>query len=246
MTYAAILAVPFTKEQVAIAVSHSRLGAGHIGIGFHSVKSGPQVLHLAWHRRLEVHQIPDGLGACWAGSPLPVPPVASKQLVAFVRAVAARCPKINYGLNFLTARGSFAANGSYRPPKNSNGLTCATFVVEVLRGGRIDLIKEGTWRADAANVEWGNAVCAQLERPPAADADHVALVRGNISGLRVRPFEVAGAADLGHASWPADFDSVQAPARQVAADLASICPPAANPEPVVAAAAAGPAAQIEG
>lgn len=222
MVFDNLSTVPFQKDQLAIAVSHSNMGAGHIGLGFHSAKEGPKVLHLAWHKRLDVHAIPAELKTCWAAAPLGVPPAASKQLVAIVRAVANRGATICYGINFIAARGSFAANGSYKPPKNSDGLTCATFVVEVLRAGSVNLIKGETWRPDAANEAWGNAVCEELAKT--SDTEHVAAVRKNVNGLRLRPFEVAGAARLGPGSWPADFDSVQEPATEIGGQLAQICP----------------------
>lgn len=212
----------FTKDQVAIGVSHSSMGAGHIGLAFHSAKNGPQLLHLAWHRKLEVDAIPSDLKTCWVSSVLGIPPSASKQLVAFVRAVATRGATINYAVDFIAAKGSFSANGTYKPPKNSNGLTCASFVVEVLRGGMIDLVKEKTWRADPANEVWGQAVCDELAK--STDPEHVALVRNSVNGLRLRPFEVAGAGQLSYKLWPAEFDTVQEPANTVVAELLPICP----------------------
>ena len=222
MALANLNTVQFTKDQLAVAVSHSHIGAGHIGLAFHSAKNGPQVLHLAWHRKLEVDAIPGGLKTCWAASILGVPPSASKQLVAFVRAVATRGATINYAVDFIASKGSFSPNGNYKPPKNSNGLTCASFVVEALRGGMVNLVKDSTWRADPANVAWGHAVCDELMKT--ADADHIASVRKSLNGLRMRPYEVAGAGELGRARWPANFDEVQAPAAVVGAELLPICP----------------------
>ena len=227
MAFANINAVPFGTDQVAIAIAHSAFGGGHIGLGFHSAKAGPQVLHLAWHRKLEAHAIPGGLQTCWTADALSVPPSASRQLVALIRAVATRGAQINYDINFVAARGSFSANGSYKAPKGSRGLTCATFVVEVLRAGMVNLVKDDTWRQSAENLDWGNAVCEQLAK--SADTEHVAAVSKNVNGLRMRPFEVAGAAQLGPKRWPADFDSVQRPASEVALQLLGICPPPPQP-----------------
>lgn len=225
MAFANLIGVPFSAGQVAIAVSHSHIGDGHIGIGFHSAKAGPQVLHLAWHQRLEVHAIPNELQMCWAAETLPTPPSASKQIAAFIRAVASRGPSINYGIDFLAARGSFSANGTYKAPKGSDGLTCSTFVVELLRACAVNVIKVETWKPSAENIAWGNLICDHLAK--SVTADHVAAVRKNVNGLRVRPFEVAGATHLGPEKWPADFESVQQPATNVGSELSGICPPAA-------------------
>lgn len=219
-----LTSIPFAVDQVAIAVAPSDFGGGHIGLGFHAAKTGPHVLHLAWHRTLQSHAIPQSLRLCWAAEVLNVPPSASRQLVALVRVVAARLPTINYGINFLAARGSFVSGGAYKAPKGSDGLTCATFVVEVLRAGMIDLVKTDTWRSSPSNVAWGERVCAELARTPGAGIDeHVIAVRRNVNGLRVRPFEVAGAAQLDRKQWPATFDDVQPPAEAVEAQLKAIC-----------------------
>lgn len=222
MAFANLTSVPFSTGQVAIACSHSQIGAGHIGIGFHSAKSGPQILHLAWHQKLLVDRIPDSLQTCWAAEPLSIPPLASKQIVAFVRTVAARTPKVSYGCNFISSRGSFAANGSYKPPKGSTGLTCASFVLEVLRGASVNLVNDSTWLPDHANEVWAHQVCEHLART-GADGDHIEAVRRDINGLRLRPFELAGAAQLDSNMWPANFSAVQEPAQSVEASLHGIC-----------------------
>ena len=216
-----LCSLPFGRDQLAIAVSHSQMGAGHIGIAFHSAKDGPQVLHLAWHLRLEVEGIPRDLRTCWAAFPLSLPPSASKQVVAVTRSIARRNASIGYGINFLASQNSFGQNGNYSPPKGSNGLTCASFVLEVLRAGMVNLVKLATWRSDPLNAQWGEQVCAALSW--AAPPDHVEAVRRDISGMRLRPAEVAGAAFLGPAHWPAEFDQVQAPAAEVHLQLNQIC-----------------------
>lgn len=230
MALANLIAVPFTQDQVAVAVSHSPMGAGHVGIGFHSAKDGPQVLHLAWHRKLAVDRVPDELKQCWSAEPCNLPQSAGKQVVAFVRAVAKRGATINYAVNFIASKGSFSSSGAYKPPKGSLGLTCASFVLEVFRGGKIPLVRSETWRDEPANIDWGNRVCAQLERDKDVDPRHVEAVRRTVSGFRLRPFEVAGACRLPLKELPASFEAVQEPAVQVEAELSEICAPLAAPQ----------------
>lgn len=223
MAYANLCTLSFAKDQVVIAVSKSDLGGGHVGICFHSAKNGPKVLHLEWHRKLRAHSIPMDLKSCWIASPLNIPNGASKAIVAFTRAVATRGPTINYGINFIAAKGSFDSNGTYKPPKGSDGLTCATFIVELLRAGKVDLVKSEDWKAHSANIVWANIVCKSLDNTAGVDQAHVDAVRRNINGLRMRPFEVAGAASLDSKSWPAKFDDVQGPAQHVADQLDHVC-----------------------
>jgi hypothetical protein len=160
---------------------------------------------------------------CWICTTLLLPPSASKQLVAFVRAISKKRPQINYGIGAIAAKGSFSANGSYSPPKGSDGLTCATFVVEVFRAVAIPLMDYSSWPAGTANVSWGNSVCTELQRT-GAEADHVDAVRKNIGGLRVRPYEVVGAAMLSPNQRPASYTDVQPGATSADTALNAICP----------------------
>jgi hypothetical protein len=225
MAFSPLGGIPFSKDQIAIAIAHSPFRSGHTGIAFHSVKHGPQVLHLAWHKRLDVEAIPTELKACWVADPLPTPPSASKQVVAIVRSVATRLPEINYATDFIAAKGSFDNNGAYKPPKGSKGLTCASFVVEVLRGCRINLVKEDTWQSSEENVFWANAICDHLAT---TDAAHAEAVRKNINGLRLTPFEVAGASVSGPKTWPLDFNTARQYAPAVISALCKLCPPPAG------------------
>lgn len=223
MTFESLPAATFTREQIAIALAHSPLGGGHLGIAFHSAKDGPQVTHLAWHHQLRVESIPAELKTCWICTTMQLPPAASKAVVAVVRAVSKKRPQVNYGVNAIAAKGSFAVNGSYRPPRGSDGLTCATFVVEILRAAGIPLVKYETWQSGPENTAWGERVCEGLvaSRVP---QDHLDAVRRNIGGMRLRPFEAAAAAMLPPRELPADYDRVQAPAAAAAQALLDFCP----------------------
>ena len=193
MTFAKIQDVQFSPDQVGIAISHSLFDGGHIGLCFHAGKNGPHLLHLAWHRTMRVEAIPSDINICWVADIIDIPTSTAKQLVALIRFVSSRKASIGYGINLFKAKGSFDANGMYTPPVGSDGLTCATFVVEVLRSAAIDLVDVSTWVHSQANVIWGQGVVRALEEL-GADASHVASVKSNINGFRMRPFEVAGAA----------------------------------------------------
>lgn len=225
MAFARLAAVPFGVNEVAIAVTGSRLGAGHIGLGFHSAKSGPQIIHLSWHRELKVDSIDSKLHpGCWAAKAIDIPGPASKQLVALVRAIATKRPTINYGINLLNSFGSFNANGIYKPLKGNNGLTCATFVADILAAGSIRLLKIDTWPRSDENIAWGEDVCSKLLKH-GADQAHIEAVRKSNTGLRLRPFEVAGATQLPRANWPVNYEQVQEASRSVAQSLEELCPP---------------------
>lgn len=222
MGYSPLEGVPFSVDQLAVAVTRGGFNGGHSGLAFHHGVHGPQVLHLAWHKKLLLEAVPEAVSSsCWVAAPLSLPPSASKQIVAYVRTVAGMMPTIDYGTNFLASIGSFSHDGSYTPPAGSKGLTCASFVVEVLRGGKVNLVDESTWESNGLNVQWANSVCDYLAR---YDPVHAEAVRRDINGVRLIPFEVAGAASNSYASWPIDYTTAQQLAPTVAAELCASCP----------------------
>jgi len=224
MAFAPLNEDSFSEDQVAVAVRDGGFSGGHVGIGFFGKDGQPKVLHLAWHHRRRIDFIPEDIdGDCWIAQVLPVPPSAGKQIVAYLRVTSAENMLIPYGLDILAARGSFGVDGKYRPSSDSDGLTCATFVTEVFRGAEVQLLEEDTWPLTAANVEWGKVVHKELAHNQ-ADPLHIAAVANNIEkGLRIRPFEVAGASDMGPNFWPVSFQDSQQPADAVEAALSGCC-----------------------
>ncbi len=222
MPYCSTREFTFSKDQLAIGFTSSSMGGGHIGIGFHSAKEGPKLLHLCAHLQLQTDDFPPSTPACWIATTVELPEVASKQLVAIVRAISTRLPEINYGINFLAAPGSFNENGRYKPPKGSDGLTCATFVSTIFRDLRFPLVTETTWQPHQKNIAWGENVYNWLAANK-VDPDHLKAVKGSIKGLRIRPDEVAAAADMPLTDRPITFEiaSENAPIVEEALKLAS-------------------------
>lgn len=221
MAFSRAADLQFAKDKVAIAITHGAFGS-HIGIAFHKAKEeGPHVLHLAWHQKLTVDPYPPE--SCWIASCVEMSPLAGKQLVGIVRAVAKRSPAINYAVNCIAPKGSFDGNGNYKPPRGSHGLTCATFVSEVFRAASLPLIKEDTWQPNESNVKWGNDVCDRLAKHNSSE-EHVAAVRRSINGLRVRPEEVGAASELPVKARPAAYEAVVDSAQRVMQTLHQSCP----------------------
>jgi hypothetical protein len=160
---------------------------------------------------------------CWLVARLDLDPDAAEQLTVFVDEVADRLPElctIPYGPNFLASLGSFAKDGSYSHPENSLGLTCSSFVTEILHAGSIHLVLERSWTFSEANNEWISFVAKLLDRK---EPEHAKAIRGSFNGLRLMPTEVAGAATLDRSHWPVTFDNVQMPADRARQALADVC-----------------------
>ncbi|MDF5776544.1 hypothetical protein [Pseudomonas syringae] len=206
--------------ELAIALFHSDLGGGHLGIIFNEKQNKLKVMELGWHHVFYVSDIPHR--RCGIAIPVALPPNAGKSVIAVVRAVSRKKPKIPYGIDFVASKGSFLGT-TYTPPKGSDGLTCASFVLEVLRSAAVPLIQEETWTECDANREWAADVI-RLLRHHGADDRHVAAVEKNVRGLRLIPFELAAAAALPLDDRPASFADVQGIAGDLRIQLNSACP----------------------
>lgn len=215
-----------SEEQVAIVISHGGFGC-HAGLLFKNSSKETCVLHLAWHKKLEAEIFP-GNQNCWIAIIPNLPKVTAKVLVGNLRKIAKKHSKsqsplhIEYGVKVLEAVGSFSINGDYKATKKGNGLTCATFVTELLRAVGLPILDEKTW-PEGANQEWIDAIANELERS-GADADHVASVRNCTNARRILPTEVAAGANLPFKEWPGKHDTISLLAPAVFTSLTQLCP----------------------
>ena len=212
----------FSRDEVAVAIAHGAYG-GHIGLAFHTESEGPRLLHLRFHRDLKADEFPS-VRECWIACIVNLPLPASRQLVGIVRYVAKRLPSINFGVDFIAAKGSFSPLGVYSPPAGSDGLTCATFVTEIFRTAALQLIREESWQPHPDSQKWVEDVQDTLRRAGATET-HIRTVAFNFRGLRVRPEEVGAAVDARPAERPLDFNTARAGAAAVRTTLLLCCPP---------------------
>lgn len=228
MSYLNAATVSFAKDQVAITLGRGLFGS-HLGVAFHSANEGAKVLHLAFHKLLKTDSFPSD-ETCWVCCIVDLPPRASAQLVGMLRGLSKKRPHIGYGINLLAGHGSFGPTGSYKAPKGSDGFTCATMIAELFRASALPLIDEASWEPEELNLAWGEAVCCLLQTLHPDDVDHIAAVRKNNTGLRVRPEEVAAAAVSEYASRPVPFLVASANATVAFSYLNATCPPIAVPD----------------
>lgn len=227
MVFGTVDNVVLSENEIALALFHSELGGGHLGIIFNEKGNELKVMELGWHHTFYVSDIPHR--SCGIAIPLALPPKAGKSVVAVVRAVSRKKPKISYGIDFIASKGSFVGS-VYSPPKGSDGLTCASFVLEVLRSAAVPLIHEDTWTDSEANRVWAADVIKRLKASGAGDK-HVAAVEKGVTGLRLVPFELAAAATLPPDQRPASYADVQEAAGELRIQLNKACP--APPQPTV-------------
>jgi len=233
MALTPIIPVIFDQDELVVAICRGATPEGHTGLAFFDESNGLIVCHLVDHRALRL----DAARPEWLIQRLGLGPLIGKQLVAYAREVvkwASQLNNIDYGVDFLAARGSFLAGGEYVPPLGEPGLTCASFVVEVLRGMQVELVDERTWKPTLYNADWQESVADIFARRAAAaevqnrfhDARvcraRVAAISKPLTGLRLMPTEVIGAASMGRPAWPVTFEDVQPAAQNVRDRLAVV------------------------
>jgi hypothetical protein len=220
MVFGSVNEVVLPEHGIALALFHSDLGGGHLAILFNEKGNKLRMMELGWHHKLFVSDLPSP--KCGVAIPLALPPAAGKGVVAVVRAISRKLPKISYGIDFIASKGSFSGS-VYSPPKGSNGLTCASFVLEVMRSAAVLLIHEETWEPSASNAEWAAEV-VKLLREHGAEEKHIEAVEKGMSDLRLIPFELAAAASLPVEQRPAKYTAVQQIAGELRNHLNRICP----------------------
>lgn len=103
--------------------------------------------------------------------------------------------KIPYGFNYvadsvLTVDGDVAEN---LPP--GSGLTCATFVLQVLRNQSFDIIDIDSWKNRDDDKAWQTHILEALKNYSSASPEHINALKENIGkAARFKPEEVAGCA----------------------------------------------------
>lgn len=215
-----------SEEQVAIVISHGGFGC-HAGLLFKNSSKEACVLHLAWHKKLKAEIFP-GSQMCWVAVIPNLPKATAKTLVGNLRKIAkkdstSQSPlQIEYGVKVLEAVGSFSMNGDYKATKKGNGLTCATFVTELLRAIGLPILDENTW-PEGVNQEWIDAIANELQSSGAED-NHVTSVRACINARRILPAEVAAGANLPFKEWPGNHEIVSPLSPEVVSALSQLCP----------------------
>lgn len=100
------------------------------------------------------------------------------------------------------------------------GLTCATFIVELFNELGIPFINVGTWKVRSGDTEWAERILEAISH--SMSPEHVEAQRNRIgNSVRVRPADIAAAGLLVHQQMEASlhFDQVAPVSAQVEADL---------------------------
>lgn len=123
--------------------------------------------------------------------------------------------ELKFGIDWLGNIGSIKPDGTYCPPKNRPGFTCATYLCEVFRSHGLQVVDEKTWPTDTIEIfEWFKSILARFLRQEGREAT-ISSIESTRPLKRLTPAEFAGAASSGSKSWP----MCEAQARQLAMQI---------------------------
>lgn len=209
-----------------VAVSFERADANqnHAGLCIREGTDPATLVELQWHHRLEVGPVREPVRL----AVLDIDPLRLPAVVGYIRSVGLN-PKdrIPYGVA-LPDDCFDATSGAWLLGPTGRGLTCATFVVAVLRATGLKMLDLGTWQLRADDEVWRQRIIAALRRDPAnrQQADHIER-EGTCA--RFRPEEVAGAGLVPASGWPVGFAEAVSRGATVVAAAPSPSPPQPPP-----------------
>ena len=181
---------------VAIGREHKRLNQQHIGLFYIDAKGDAKFLNLAWHSILRSESPSDKY--IWSEIPLDRP--NQIHLLTFCSLVyESNQAGIPYGIGIEGT--GFDKGGAFTYEEPYAGLTCATFVMQVLHSQGYNIIDFEKWHHRKADKRWQIQIIQKLEewgKKGRVSKEHIAYQRKMIQkGMaRFKPEEIAAAAVL--------------------------------------------------
>lgn len=199
-------------NRVGVAIT-SRPGQLHSAFLYRMDNSPPKLVHFGWHHRLMRGDPCDQY--MWADIAELVDE-DRRVLASYFSIIGGNDPHIPYGLKSEGIEFD-PVTGELRPHPKGSGVTCATFMLAVLKALGHVVINSTDWPTDRpGDKEWQNRIVEMLER---RYQEHAAAVRQDLPDVRFRPEEVVGATAT--KGWPHNFDAADTAGKEVLDDIAT-------------------------
>lgn len=210
----------FTKSKadqiklLAVAVQHIENGNFHTGF-FYKKKSTEnlRLCHLAWHCCLEDEEVQEeGFDYLWTESDLNT--TVQKGIVAFLLNIIKNKDVNPVPYGFIRYGCSFDPNtGIYVTDGHGEGLTCATFILDVLSGLSLNLVNQQSWPIRTEDDEWREYILSFLKKR--ASNEHIKALEKAKGIVRFRPTEVTASFEVNSDEWPVNFAEVESKSQQI-------------------------------
>ncbi len=199
-------------DLIWVGIVEPQAGQRHCGF-IYRIGSGERLLHLAFHYDLrdEIYN-----GTYWS-APLGLDIYNQAALAAIVSTIAAGEARVPYGFDF-SGEVFDKANGDILNVPPGVGLTCATFILAVLRTHGFQPTNSDTWIVRPTDQRWQNRLIHYMESA-GASVEHISAVRSQPASARFRPEEVVGCVAIDSGEWPVEFDHALALAAEVLTDM---------------------------
>ncbi|MGJ0430616.1 hypothetical protein [Methylobacter sp.] len=193
---------------IGICRPKKRLNQQHIGLLYRDANNDLCLLHLAWHLDLRKNN-PD-IRYLWLD--IHLDPINKIHLATICEMIyESNQEGIPYGI-CIDGTG-LSKDGVFSSDENYAGLTCATFVIQVLHSQGIYIIDLEKWKHKKADKCWQLQILQNLQN--IASKEHIQYQRKKIQegAARFKPEEVAVAASL--PNRPHGPDALKKPANKL-------------------------------
>lgn len=209
----------FTSDTIGIGIrGYGHSDGVHVGLLYTDVEGTNRFLHLKGHCNLKNDNIADMPSAnSYKWVKVNIDPFLVDFVAQWCETVAKRNVScIPYA--FLYGSTTFGKDGLVHFGEKEHGLTCATFILSVLKKQNIDLIKLDDWPLRPEDKKSHDELFIRLyaskyEHDIPITNEHLKNVKDEVGCVRYRSEEVAGAAYLG--SYPSGFEEVEPAGREV-------------------------------
>lgn len=199
---------------LAVAIKKTSAGLNHTGMLYkRNSREKTKLFHLEWHHKLTNENAEEKIGYCWGESDLcdAVKRRIIGQIINILR--HKDNPPVQYG--FSRHGLSFDEKGYYIKTLAGEGLTCATFVLDIFKSVGIPILKEDGWPTRDEDQEWKEFIVSELEKTPNIEEDHIEALKQSENIVRFRPEEVAAGYIEESRAWPASLEQVQDKASEI-------------------------------
>jgi hypothetical protein len=199
-------------EVVAVSCELNHLGGLHVGFLYQREDGTYWFTDMAWELLLRNEQT-NCRGKCWINVKLAAQNL--ELLAAALEEIPAQ--RVPYDVRYDSEKPYFdSITRAYL--NESPGLTCATYILGVLRGFQLELFDVANWPGrpeDGPDIE---KLIVALEKH-GVPSDRIAAMRANHGNMRFRPQEVCGA--VAETAWPVMFHLAERLGCDVAEHFAS-------------------------
>lgn len=191
------------KEQMglfSLCINQQPQGHYHCGCLYQNEEGAIFFLHLAWDYQLISQDLPNNYFWVYVDMPASI----KKFLAGLCSAITAAQPGVPYGLD---PSGIFFNNDGSVTITHGTGLTCATFVLTLLKSYGLALLDEATWPENNRNSEQ-NKIVTGLRFHGKKSPELIKEDKNLIGSRFFTPEEVVAASTLKFDTWPVNYDTV--------------------------------------